>query len=77
MSTKVRPHPDEDRDAPPEPVSPENLVARHIENARDQLAVGREHLKRARRRVVQLEDALGNWERLGAEVRAKAHRSER
>jgi hypothetical protein len=50
-------------------VSPDTLVARHVENARRQLAEARERLKAARRRVVQLEDALGNWERFAAEVR--------
>jgi hypothetical protein len=53
----------------PDPVSPEALVARHIENARRQLAEARENLKASRRRVVQLEDALCNWERFAAEMR--------
>ena len=51
----------------PDPVSPEALVARHIENARRQLAEARENLKASRRRVVQLEDALCNWERFAAD----------
>jgi hypothetical protein len=50
-------------------VSPEVLVERHVENARRQLAEARERLKAARRRVVQLEDAVGNWERFAAELR--------
>lgn len=53
-------------------VSPETLVSRHVENARRQLAEARERLKAARRRVVQLEDALQNWERFAAELR-EAH----
>ena len=53
----------------PEPVSPEALIARQVENARRQLAEARENLKASRRRVVQLEDALGNWERFAAEMR--------
>lgn len=56
--------------ATPECVSPEDLIARHIENARVQLAEGRERLKSARRRVVQLEDAVCQWERLAGEMRA-------
>jgi hypothetical protein len=50
-------------------VSPEALIARHIESARRQLADARENLKAARRRVVQLEDALCNWERFAEELR--------
>jgi hypothetical protein len=50
-------------------VSPEVLIERHVENARRQLADARETLKAARRRVVQLEDALGSWERFAAELR--------
>ena len=50
-------------------VSPEVLVGRHVDNARRQLAEARERLKAARRRVVQLEDAVGNWERFAAELR--------
>jgi hypothetical protein len=50
-------------------VSPEVLVDRHVENARRQLADARERLKAARRRVVQLEDALCNWERFAGELR--------
>jgi uncharacterized membrane protein YccC len=53
----------------PDPVSPEELIARHVENARRQLAEARENLKASRRRVVQLEDALSNWERFAAELR--------
>jgi hypothetical protein len=49
-------------------ISPEVLVERHVENARRQLAEARERLKGARRRVVQLEDALANWERFAAEL---------
>jgi hypothetical protein len=50
-------------------VTPEVLVERHVENARRQLAEARERLKAARRRVVQLEDAVCNWERFAAELR--------
>jgi hypothetical protein len=53
-------------------VSPQTLVGRHVDNARRQLAEARERLKAARRRVVQLEDALQNWERFAAELR-EAH----
>ena len=52
-----------------EAVTPEELIERHVENARRQLAEARESLKAGRRRVVQLEDALANWERFAAEVR--------
>jgi hypothetical protein len=57
-------------------VSPEVLISRHVENARLQLAEGRERLKGARRRVVQLEDALLSWERLSAELRAGTSRGD-
>jgi hypothetical protein len=50
-------------------VGPETLVQRHVDSARRQLADAREQLKAARRRVVQLEDAVCNWERFAAEVR--------
>jgi len=50
-------------------VSPEQLIARHVDSARRQLADARENLKAARRRVVQLEDALCNWERFATELR--------
>jgi phage shock protein A len=58
------------RTAEPPPSSPERLIERHVEDARRQLAEGREQLKQARRRVVQLEDAVANWERLAGELRA-------
>lgn len=54
-------------------VSPELMIGRHVENARRQLDEARERLKAARRRVVQLEDALTNWERLSGELRAMNH----
>ena len=53
----------------PESVSPEELIERQVENARRQLDNARETLKAARRRVVQLEGALDNWERFAAELR--------
>ncbi len=56
-----------------ESVTPEELIQRHVENARRQLAEARENLKAARRRVVQLEDALCNWERFATEMRRPAH----
>ena len=59
----------------PTSVSPELLVARHVEDARRQLTLAREQLKGARRRVVQLEDAVTSWERLAHEVRSKASAS--
>jgi phage shock protein A len=52
-------------------VGPETLVQRHVDSARRQLAEAREQLKAARRRVVQLEDAVDNWERFAAEVRER------
>jgi hypothetical protein len=64
--------PDRRQTASSPAISPEVLVERHVENARRQLADARERLKAARRRVVQLEDALGNWERFAAELR-QAH----
>jgi hypothetical protein len=60
-----------------EGVDPETLVQRHVDSARRQLAEAREHLKAARRRVVQLEDAVGNWERFAAEVREHGPKPER
>jgi uncharacterized membrane protein YccC len=71
--TATRPEPtvtsERRRTVAPESVSPEALIARHVENARRQLAEARENLKASRRRVVQLEDALCNWERFAAELR--------
>jgi hypothetical protein len=61
--------PDRRQTASSPSVSPEVLVERHVENARRQLAEARERLKGARRRVVQLEDALANWERFAGELR--------
>jgi hypothetical protein len=58
-------------------VSPETLVTRHVDSARRQLAEAREQLKAARRRVVQLEDAVCNWERFAAEVRDRGPGSNR
>jgi hypothetical protein len=52
-------------------VTPEALVQRHVDSARRQLAEAREQLKAARRRVVQLEDAVCNWERFAAEARER------
>jgi hypothetical protein len=51
--------------------APEQLVERHLDSARRQLREAREQLKAARRRVVQLEDAVGNWERFAADVRER------
>jgi hypothetical protein len=48
--------------------SPERLVVHQVEAARAQLAEARERLKAARRRVVELEDAVRNWEELANEV---------
>jgi hypothetical protein len=55
----------------PQALSPEALIARHVDSARRQLADARENLKAARRRVVQLEDALCNWERFAQELRSE------
>jgi len=80
MTTIVRPEAedrlnDESAREGPSTVSPEALIERHVENARHQLADGRERLKAARRRVVQLEEAVHNWERLAAEMRANRARN--
>lgn len=57
------------RSLPSAPVpSAERLVVHHVEAARAQLAEARERLKAARRRVVELEDAVSNWEELANEV---------
>lgn len=61
--------PERRQSLPPETVSPEALIERHVESACRQLAEARERLKGARRRVVQLEDAVCNWERFAAELR--------
>jgi hypothetical protein len=76
MPTTARSHPVRNRrqTETPAPVSPELLIGRHVENARQQLVDGRERLKVARRRVVQLEDALSGWERLAGELRATKDR---
>ncbi len=66
---ETAPSPDRRQTTTPPSVQPEVLVERHVENARRQLAEARERLKAARRRVVQLEDAVGNWERFAAELR--------
>ena len=69
LTREQAPSPDR-RQTPAAPsVQPEVLVERHVENARRQLAEARERLKAARRRVVQLEDAVTNWERFAAELR--------
>jgi len=54
--------------------TPERLIARHIEEARQQLTAARERLKVDRRRVTELEDAVSNWERLAHEMRARPSR---
>lgn len=69
LAPEEAPSPDRRQTAAPPSVQPEVLVERHVENARRQLADARERLKAARRRVVQLEDAVGNWERFAAELR--------
>jgi hypothetical protein len=53
--------------------SPERLVIHNVEGARRQLHEARESLKNARRRVVQLEDAVRNWEELAALVLRPRH----
>lgn len=79
MTTKSRPHPESIGETHPldasQSVSPELLIYRHIEDARLQLEEGRERLKGARRRVVQLEDALRSWELLAAQMRARSRRT--
>ena len=41
--------------------TPEDLVDAHLGAAERQLALAREHLIAARRRVVALEEAVANW----------------
>lgn len=46
---------------PPPHASAADLVDAHVSAARSQLAVARDDLTDARRRVVQLEEAVANW----------------
>jgi hypothetical protein len=50
-------------------LSPEQLLARQIEAARRQLADARDDLKQSRMRVVELEEAVSNWESFAADLR--------
>lgn len=52
-------------------LSPECLLANQIDSTRDQLADARESLKGARRKVVQMEEALANWEHIACELLAR------
>ncbi len=52
-------------------LSPECLLANQIDAARDQLGDARERLKGARRKVVQMEEALANWEHIACELLAR------
>ena len=49
-------------------LSPSDLITRHLENAHKQLDTAREQLRQARRRVVQLEEAVTNWDQLRQEA---------
>jgi hypothetical protein len=55
--------------APKRPLSPEELLERQIDAARGQLSDARDDLKASRMRVVELEEALANWESFAAELR--------
>lgn len=70
LITDRRMQPAFDREAP----SPERLLANQIEATRVQLDEARGRLKDARRRVVQLEEALTHWERLATELLARRER---
>jgi hypothetical protein len=48
--------------------SAERIIVHQVEQARIQLAEARDRLKAARRRVVELEDAVKNWEEFANEV---------
>ncbi|MBM3676231.1 MAG: hypothetical protein FJW88_15080 [Actinobacteria bacterium] len=54
--------------------SPELLLANQIEATRVQLEDARSCLRDARRRVVQLEEALTHWERLATQILARRER---
>jgi hypothetical protein len=56
-------------DTPRRPLSPEQLLARQIDAARRQLADAREDLKQGRMRVVELEEAVSNWESFAQDLR--------
>jgi hypothetical protein len=45
----------------PTAATPEQLVDAHLGAAQRQLAIARDHLIAARRRVVALEEAVANW----------------
>lgn len=48
-------------------LSPEHLILHQIQQTRRQLTEARERLKAARKRVVQLEDAVSNWEQIAGQ----------
>lgn len=52
-------------------LSPECVLANQIDATRDQLADAREMLKSARRRVVQMEEAVANWDHIACELLAR------
>jgi hypothetical protein len=70
LSSPIAP-PTSRTDAAPAPLSPSDLLDRHLDNARRQLDDAREQLRQARRRVVQLEEAVGNWELLRRDALAR------
>ena len=49
--------------------SPHSLVLANAVTSRQQLHDARENLKAGRRRVVQLEDAVANWDDLAAQLK--------
>ena len=52
----------------PDSETPRQLALASLAGSRHQLADARENLKAGRRRVVQLEDAVANWEVVAAQL---------
>ena len=52
----------------PDSETPRQLALASLAGSRHQLADARENLKAGRRRVVQLEDAVANWEAVAAQL---------
>lgn|GEM_PF-2860355 len=67
--TAIRSHPSNRRSfVSNQHTSPRPLVLANLAAARHQLADARDNLKAGRRRVVQLEDAVVNWEAFAAQL---------
>ena len=66
----------EARSSPPRvwPAAAGHWVDHGLEAAERKLSDGREDLKAARRRVVQLEDVVGSWKGFASEVQGTAPR---